>query len=444
MLKQTRLLLAAVALCAGCGRENDVPEIEPPSGPIEPVAEASFGPADWPWWRGPSRNGIAPETTAPVTWSETENVVWKASIPGRGHSSPTVIGERIVLATADEAAGQQSVLCLDRSSGKQLWLTTLHTGGLPTSGMHPKQTHATCTVAADGERLFVAFLNSGRIHASALDMEGNTLWQTELGEFSPKFGYAPSPVIFREFVIFACDNGGGGFLASVHRKTGKLHWRKKRSNASTYSSPVIAEVAGKSQLLISGGDQVASYDPLTGEENWSCEGTTEATCGTMVWDGDLVFASGGYPGRETLAVKADGSGTVVWRNEVKCYEQSMLATGGYLYAVNDDGIAFCWEAATGRERWKKRLGGPVSASPVLAGGNIYLSNESGKTFVFEANPERFVSVATNQLGEEAFATPTIVGGRIYARVASFAGQDRRETLYCLGSASSDSVADRAN
>lgn len=152
----------------------------------------------------------------------------------------------------------------------------------------------------------------------------------------------------------------------------------------------------------------------------------------MVWDGDLVFASGGYPKAETVCLKA-GSGQLVWRNDQKCYEQSMLAFDGYLYAVTDRGIAYCWRANDGTEMWTSRLaGGPVSASPILANGNIYLANEAGTVYVFKAQPTRFELVSRNQLGDEAFASPTICDSRIYMRTASSAGGKRQETLYCIG------------
>ena len=157
-----------------------------------------------------------------------------------------------------------------------------------------------------------------------------------------------------------------------------------------------------------------------------------ATCGTMVWDGDLVFASGGYPKSETVCLRAS-DGRLVWRNDQKCYEQSMLAVDGYVYAVTDRGIAYCWRATDGREMWSSRLqGGAVSSSPILANGNIYFGNERGTFYVFKAQPTSFELVARNQLGQEAFATPTICDSRIYIRAAANSGSGRQETLYCIG------------
>lgn len=185
-------------------------------------------------------------------------------------------------------------------------------------------------------------------------------------------------------------------------------------------------------MLISGQEQVASYDPATGKQLWSTAGTTHATCGTMVWSGDMVFASGGYPKAETIAVKADGSREVLWKNNQKCYEQSMIAVDGYVYGLTDNGILFCWEGKTGKEMWKQRLRGPVSASPVLAGGNLYQANELGTLYVWKPNPEKFEMVAENQIGNDSFPSPAVAGGQIFLRVADSSGGKRQEFLYCFG------------
>ena len=148
----------------------------------------------------------------------------------------------------------------------------------------------------------------------------------------------------------------------------------------------LPHLAGKDQMLISGVQKVSSYDPANGKVLWSVDGTTFATCGTMVWDGDIVFASGGFPKKETIAVKADGSGRVLWINNQKCYEQSMLAYAGYVYALDDIGVMFCWRGTDGKEMWKERLAGPVSASPVMANGLIYWANELGTLFYVRPNP----------------------------------------------------------
>ena len=391
--------------------------------------------ADWTTWRGPNLNGIAAAgQTPPVTWSESQNIIWRAPIAGRGHSSPTIVGNRIFLTTADEASQTQGVIAIDRATGRQLWSTPISKGGFPQT--HRKNTHATPSVASDGERLFVSFHHHASIQVAALSLEGKGLWERTIGKYDPRkyrYGYAPSPMLYKSLVLIAADYEGGGWLAALDGRTGATKWQVARPRKLSFSSPVVANVAGRDQLLISGTEQVASYDPSNGRQLWATPATTMATCGTMVWDGNLVFASGGYPKSETVCLRGD-NGRLVWRNDKKCYEQSMLAVDGYVYAVTDRGIAYCWQASNGAEMWSSRLeGGAVSSSPILANGNIYLANERGTMYVFRAQPTRFELVSRNQLGQEAFATPTICDSRIYMRVASTTGGARQESLYCIGS-----------
>lgn len=389
----------------------------------------------WPWWRGPYFNGVADKTEKPPTeWDETKNVVWKTPIPGRGHSSPVVAGDFIFLTTADEQQQVQYALCFRRSDGKQLWQTEINRGGFNPK-IHPKNTHATPTPATDGKLVLVTFNNHEAVQLAALDFDGKIVWQKKAGDYRPQkyqFGYAPSPLLYKDLVIVASEFESNGYLAAFKRENGEEVWRTPRRRFISFSTPVVARVARREQLLISGADQVASYDPRNGKPLWSVNGTTNATCGTVVWNNDAVYASGGYPNRQTIAVRGDGSRQVLWANQEKCYEQSMLLHDGFVYAVNDNGIAFCWQAATGREMWKARLVGPVSASPVWANGKIYIANERGSLFVYEANPRQFKPIARNQLGDESFATPAFVNDQIITRVASRAGGQRQEYLYCLG------------
>lgn len=389
---------------------------------------------DWPWWRGPSRNGVAAETPVPTKFGDGENMLWKAAVPSRGHSSPTVVGNRIFLTTAYKAEERHVVLAFDRATGKELWQAEVNTGAFPENN-HAKNTEATPTIACDGERLFATFYHHDQVAAVALDLDGNILWKKRVAAFRPRkyeYGYAPSPLIYQGTVIIASEYDGESFITALDRKTGKQVWRSKRLPLMSFSSPVVGNVAGKDQLLISGQEFVASYDPHSGKPNWATKGTTFATCGTMVWEGDTVFASGGFPKSETIAIRADGSNTVLWSNNQKLYEQSMLVHDGYLYGLTGNGVLFCWHGETGKEQWKQRLSGPVSASPVLAGGNIYWANEAGTMYVYRPNPQKFELVAENTIGNSAFASPAICGGQIFLRVGDGEGPGRQEWLYCFG------------
>lgn len=388
---------------------------------------------DWPWWRGPTRNGYADSTPVPTKLSDSDNLSWKVRVPGRGHSSPIVVGNQVFLTTSDQANQVHSVLSFDRESGKQLWQKEVSRGGFPAKN-HAKNTEATPSIASDGDRLFATFYHHDQVEVFALDFEGKLVWKQKAGNFHPKmyeYGYAPSPILYRDTVIIAGEYDGPSFLTALNRETGEQVWRVARPTNITFSTPVITHIGGKDQLLISGGAMVAAYNPADGKSLWTVPGTTFATCGTMVWDGDIAFASGGYPKAETLAVKADGTRKVLWRNGQKCYEQSMLAFDGYLYALTDNGVIYCWRGTDGKEMWKTRLTGPVSASPVLANGHIYWANERGTLYVIRANPEKFDLVEENQIGTDSFPSPAICGGQIFLRVGSNEGGERQEWLYCF-------------
>jgi outer membrane protein assembly factor BamB len=396
------------------------------AGPIT-IAET-----DWPWWRGPTRNGVASSNQKPpLKWSATENVAWKSPIPGRGHGSPTVVGDQVFLATAEHGKDVQSVLCYDRKTGKLLWQTEVHRGGFEKKG-NAKSTLASSTVACDGQRLFINFLNGGAVYTTALDRDGNKLWQTKITDYVIHQGYGSSPAVYEHLVLVSADNKGGGAIAGLERATGKVVWRHERPATPNYASPIVLKVAGRDQLLLTGCDLVSGFEPLTGKKLWEVPGATTETVTSTVTNGKLMYTTGGYPRNHVSAVAADGSGKIVWENSARVYVPSLLLHEGHLYGVQDAGMAVCWEGDTGKEVWKERLGGTFSSSPVLVGNTIYATNEAGKTFIFRATPEGLDVIAENQLGEDVLATPAICGGRIYTRVAHRDGGQRREMLYCLG------------
>jgi hypothetical protein len=419
------LLVITIAVGSVLAVDRDVRTVTVTGGIT--VAES-----DWPWWRGPERNGIAsPEQDPPLEWSETENVIWKSPVPGRGHGTPIVVGEQVILATCDEQNETQSVLCYDRATGKQLWETVVHRGGIEKKG-NKKASQASPSVACDGERLLINFLNRGAAYTTALSRDGRQLWQTKISDYVVHQGYGSSPAVYGDLVIVSADNKGGGAVAAMKRNSGQVAWRKERPKTPNYSSPIILSIGGRDQLLMTGCNLVSSLDPRTGETLWEIEGATTECVTSTVTDGSLMFTSGGYPKNHMSAVRADGSGEVVWENNTPMYVPSLLCRDGYLYGVTDAGVATCWEAATGKELWKGRLGGTFSASPVLVADRIYAANEAGETFVFGADPKQFELLAENKLGDEVFATPVICGGRIYFRVTHQDGKGRQEMLYCIG------------
>lgn len=430
MKRQIAGLVLAVCVLQGCGRRaNNVAEISVDSSGVAVTDLGVDLSQEWSTWRGPLQNGIALSPAAPTHWDES-SVKWETLLPGRGHGSPIVVGDLVVVATAIDQQSQQLVLAYDRNTGEKKWETTIHKGRFPSAGeLHQKGSNANSTLASDGERLFIAFLNGGEIIATALDFEGNQVWQQPLGAFTSRFGFAPSPVLYKSLVIVAADNWGGGYIAAMDGASGKIAWRISRAAKNSHSTPLIADLGGRDQLLISGCDTVDSYDPATGEKIWSTPGTTETTCGTMVVLNDHVFASGGYPGKQTICLDAEGNR--IWDNQTKIYEPSMLAVDSELYAVSDDGIAYCWNAADGELQWRERLGGNFSASPVLCNGNLYVSDLSGKTFVFKASPDGYEEVAVNVLGNDCYASPAILNEQLFLRIGVGRGLERKEKLVCI-------------
>jgi len=391
---------------------------------------------DWLDWRGPNGNGVAAAgQNVPVEFSETKNVKWKAPIPGRGHSTPIVVGDRVFLTTAREDAGSQSVLCYSFSNGELLWEKILIEGKLP-ERIHRKNTHASPSVVSDGKRIFALFFVKGdRLHLFSLDLEGNELWRIDAGRFYPErhFGYGSSPLLADGKVVVSAESEGDGFIAAFDVDTGKEAWRTARHAVrSSYGTPVLAELNGKEQIVLNGADRVASYDPKNGRELWSVEGGDPLIANTIVWKDGVVFASGGYPGMETWAIDVEKR-KAIWSSPVKCYEQSMVVVGDYLYGVAEGGVVHCWDVADGNVRWRERLPkGPESASLIYAGGYLIHANEEGKVFMIKPNPDKLELVAENQLGDEIFASAAVCRDRMLIRSAKYDGETRTETLYSIG------------
>jgi outer membrane protein assembly factor BamB len=415
-------VLFSVAAYAGTPRQD--PDLD----------AITVGANDWPWWRGPNRNGVADAAQKPpLKWSETENVLWKTPVPGRGHGSPIVVGDQIFLATADPKELTQTVLCYHRKTGVLLWQKEIHRGPFPKNG-NAKASFASSTLACDGKRVFINFLHDSAIYATALTRDGKQLWQTRVTDYTLHQGFASSPAVYKNLLIVSADNKGGhGALAALERATGKIVWKVERPKYPNYASPIILKVDGRDQLFFIGCKLVTSLDPLSGKKLWEIDGATEECVTSTVTDGQRIISSGGYPKGHVAAIHADGSGKVAWEINTKVYVPSLIEHRGYLYAMQDNGFPICWKFDTGKEIWKgaDRLGG-FSASPVLVGENIYATSESGNTYIYKASPDGFQLLAENQLGNEAMATPTICGGRIYMRVAVNQKGQRQEMLYCVG------------
>lgn len=396
----------------------------------EPLAKAG----DWPMWRGPNRNGVAEAgQEPPLSFDSKQNCLWAVPIPGRGHGSAAVHGDKVFLAVAEEDRKVQSLLCLDRETGTVKWSTEIHRDGL-TQKLNQKATWASGTPACDGERVYINFLHDDAVYTTALDLGGKQLWQVKISPYQVHQGYAASPTLYRNLVIATADNKLGGAVCGLDRETGREVWRISRPKLPNYVSPIVLTAAGRDQLFLSGVEKVSSFDPLTGNTLWEIEGATTECVTTTPTDGERIFTSGGYPKNHVAAIAADGSGKVAWQSKDRVYVPSLLVKDGHLFGVLDGGVAMCWDSATGEEKWKARLGGTFSGSPVLVGDRIYVGNEAGTVYVFKAGTGGLEVLAENKVGGEVFSTPAICGGRIFLRVADYQGEKRQETLYCFGSA----------
>jgi outer membrane protein assembly factor BamB len=387
---------------------------------------------DWPWWRGPDRNGVAePDQKVPTEFGFEKNIKWSVDLPGRAHGSACVVGDKVFIASADEEKQIQAMHAFDRSTGESLWTTVVHEKGM-TQKSNQKASWASGTPACDGERVYINFITGDAVYTTALDLKGKQVWQTKITDYIIHQGYGSSPAIYENLVIVSADNKSGGAVAGLDRKTGEIVWRHERAALPNYPSPVILEAAGKVQLFLTGTDKVSSFDPLTGKVNWEIEGATTECVTSTPTDGKHIYSSGGYPKNHVAAIAADGSGKVVWETNDRVYVPSMLVKNGHLYATMDSGVAICLDSATGTEKWKGRLGGNFSASPVLVGDKIYAVNESGDFYVFKADPEKLEILATSKVGDEVYATPSICGGNVFLRVADYEGEKRSERLICFG------------
>jgi outer membrane protein assembly factor BamB len=384
---------------------------------------------EWPSWRGPRGDGTSDEKDIPLHWSRTENVAWKAPIPSKGHSSPVIWGDRVFLTTCIEERHERVLLCLDRRDGKPLWQRVVLTA--PLEPKHKLNSYSSSTPATDGKHVWVSFLAMPNMVVACYDLDGNPVWQTSPGEFHSVHGFCSPPVRYKDTVILNGDQDDPrAFVVALEKDTGKERWRIARPGLRSYCPPQIVEAAGRTQMVLSGSKCVASYDPDTGKQLWIVQGPTEQFVASLVYADGLFFLTCGYPERHLMAIRPDGHGDVTsthvaWRHPrgPAGYVPSPIAHGDYFHVVSDEGLAGCYEARTGKQRWLHRLGDHHSASPVSAGDYLYFPADDGSTYVLRAGPT-FELVARNELGEQVSASPAVSHGQLFLRTF--------DNLYCIG------------
>jgi len=374
---------------------------------------------NWPGWRGPRGDGTSLEKNVPVKWSADENIQWKAPIPGKGHASPIVWQDRIFLVTAIENKKQRALLALDRENGRILWQRTVLTS--PLERIHKLNSHASSAPVTDGEKIYVSFLDRDKMFVAAYDFQGKMLWQVRPGPFASMHGYCSSPIIWKDKLILNGDHDGPAYIVALDRETGKTIWKTPRpNNTRSYCAPIIRRMDNRNQMVLSGSKCVASYDPDTGKQHWIIDGPTEQYVASLVYNGELLFMTAGFPDHYIQLIRPDGRGNVtkthvVFQTEKDCsYVPSPIAAGKYFLVVSDTGVATCYDGKTGKAYWRQRLGGRHSASLVSANGLVYFLSDRGETTVVKP-ATKFNLVATNNLNEKTDASPAISDGKIYIR-----------------------------
>jgi len=417
---------------------------------------------NWPGWLGPGGLGVSSEGSIPIQWDMDTNLKWKTEVPGLGHSSPIVWGNRIIVTTAvssDPAANDWQkgfpmagrspdtesiswiVLCYDRESGQLIW-SRIAIEDVPVNFRHLKNSYASQTPTTDGTYIYAFFGDQGLF---CYDFQGNLIWSRDLGDFNMRqnWGMGSSPVLFENLVIQTCDQEtGNSFIIAMDKKTGKTVWKQDREELSSWSTPHLYIQGSRSELIVNATNTIQSYDPTTGKKLWECRGpSTSITTPTPVSSNGLIFVSSGFvvdpvrpitafvPGANgdiTLKEGETESEFILWRQPTAApYIPTPIAHGEYIYVLYDQGFFACYEAKTGREVYGRKrigMGTNFSASPLVIGDKVYCFSEDGDVYVLKTGPE-FEVLAVNSIGEGIMATPAVLDGMIFLRTI--------KNLYCI-------------
>ena len=419
----------------------------------------------WPMWRGPLGAGAAPHADPPIEWNEDTNIRWKTALPGLGHSSPVVWGDRIFLTTAipvgpalpprhSRSPGahdnlpvthkqQFVVLAVDRSDGSIAWQQPVHEE-LPHEGWHYTASAASNSPVTDGRHVIASF---GSYGVYCLDMDGNEVWSKQLGKMQIKHGHGESstPALSGNTVIVNWDQETGSFIVALDKQTGDEKWRQPRDEETSWSSPIVIEHQGQPQVVVSGTTRIRAYEPETGRVLWECGGLSSNIVASPVYGDGMVFAGSSYETRALLAIRLDGAagdvtGTsqVAWsRNARTPYVPSPLLYDGALYFLyHYQGVLSRVAARTGEEPT-----GPfrlpeitdVYSSPVAAAGRVYVTDRDGTTLVISGDEDPRV-LARNQLDDQFSASAALAGSELFLR--------GEKSLYCLADEASNAGARR--
>ncbi len=417
-------------------------------------AQASDADRNWGQWRGPRADGTAPHGTPALNWSETENVSWKVPIPGQGNSTPVVWGDRIFVMTAVSTGKKEEnfgnagrgperlrpvpveeqefvLLCLDRASGDERW-RQVATRRMPHEGHHRDNSHASASPITDGKRVYAYYGSHGIF---CYDLDGKLLWDKTLGTLETRnsFGEGASPALHGDTLVVVQDQEGDSFIYALDAVTGAVRWKQAREEDTGWSTPLIVEHGGRTEVVVNGSNAVRSYDLASGELLWLCAGQTVNAIPSPVTDGKTVYVMSGFRGNAVYAIALGHTGDLAGTDAVRwtgsrgtSYVPSpVLSDGRLTFFQRNDAILSCFDAATGEPHYAQQrlegMGG-VYASPVAAGGRVYLLDREGVCVVLEDGPA-FKVLATNRLDDRFDASPAVVGTQLFLR-----GQ---KSLYCV-------------
>lgn len=386
--------------------------------------------SQWPRFRGPTGAGIAPRAKPPAVWNGTtgKNILWKTAIPLPGWNSPIVWGDRIFFSGAD--AERREVYALDLESGAIVWRTPIpRTAGASDPKVQADTGYAPATVVTDGARICAIFVNGD---VACLNMQGKLLWTRGFGPLENPYGHATSPIIFGSGLILQLDQGtsaedGKSALLALDLVSGKTVWQIKRPVPSSWSTPIVVTVNGSEQLITTANPYVIAYDPHSGKELWrsECLGG-EVAVSPVYADGYVLVAN---QGSNSAAIRPDLSGdvtktAVAWLAGDGLPDiVSPLAANGLALLTTTDGFLTCIDIKTGKPVWDADIGKTVRASPVLAGGRVYILDVEGAMHVLEFG-KQFKELARHPIGEESNATPAFAGSRVIIRA--------KRHVFCVG------------
>lgn len=377
-------------------------------------------PAEWTQFRGPSGQGQSAASGLPLKWSESEHIAWKTAVPGEGWSSPVISGGQIWLTAATERGTSLRAVALDQETGRILHDVEVFRVTAP-PGIHEKNNYASPTPILESGRVYVHF---GTLGTAALNRSGEVIWKTQQLRYAHGHGAGGSPALAGDLLVISCDGTDQQYVVALDKNTGEIRWKTARNGAAmAYTTPLVIPRGKGRQVVSPAGRLAASYDLESGQELWSLDYEGFSGVPRPVFAHGLVYITTGFYNPVLMAIRPDGSGNVTkthvawqWGRGVPL-TPSPLVEGGEIYMVSDNGIVSCLDAKTGQELWRQRLGGTFSASPVSADGRIYFLNERGEVTVIRAG-RTFESLAVNRLDGSTLASLAIEGRAIYLRTDS--------------------------